>query len=206
MSVNEKSAQQGQYVEANGLRIYYEEYGSGEPLVLLHAGMCNLATWEQTPLLSQHFRVIAFDRRGHGRTKNPTDTLSFRTMADDTAAFIQALGLDRPVVCGYSDGGIIALTLAARYPKLAKAYVAGAAQYQFSRSYDEFVGAFCIEREGVVDFEKLERTQQAPQATRIVAQASRLCGQARRPAKAAASLRNATFRPRKALIIYRSSY
>ena len=158
MSTHETSVQQRQYVQANGLNIYYEEYGTGEPLVLIHGGMVNLTMWEhQIPLLAQHFRVITLDNRGHGRTRNPVDTLDYRLMADDTAAFIRALDLDQPLVCGYSDGGIIALTLAVNHPRLAKAYLAGAAQYQYAEAYSEFTGMFGIEGAGSVNFEQFER-------------------------------------------------
>jgi pimeloyl-ACP methyl ester carboxylesterase len=158
MSVHENSTQQGQYVQVNDLHIYYEEYGSGEPLVLIHGGMINLTMWEhQIPLLAQHFRVIALDSRGHGRTRNPVDTLDYRLLADDTAAFIRTVGLNQPLVCGYSDGGIIALALAINYPRLARAYVAGAAQYKYAETYDQFTGMFGIEGPGRVNLEQFER-------------------------------------------------
>jgi pimeloyl-ACP methyl ester carboxylesterase len=61
----------GSYVQANELNIYYEEYGSGAPLVLIHGGCVNLNSWSQyIPAFARHFRVFAFDSRGHGRTKN----------------------------------------------------------------------------------------------------------------------------------------
>ena len=106
------AAQPGKYAQANGIEIYYEETGSGQPLVLLHGGTVTLKSWEkQIPSFAHHFRVIALDSRGHGRTKNPLETMSYRLLADDVAAFIRALELDRPLVCGYSDGGQIALEM-----------------------------------------------------------------------------------------------
>ena len=108
-------AQDGHYVEANGLKIYYEEYGSGEPLVLIHGGTVNSSMWEtQVPVFAQHFRVITPDSRGHGRTDNPRGELSYRLMAEDAAAFIKALGLTKPLICGYSDGGQITLEIGMR--------------------------------------------------------------------------------------------
>jgi pimeloyl-ACP methyl ester carboxylesterase len=68
------------------------------------------------PLLADQFRVMTPDSRGHGRSTNPSGRLSFPTIADDLAAMIAALELDRPVVAGWSDGGQITLELAARHP------------------------------------------------------------------------------------------
>src|SRR4026209_1320768 len=107
----------GSYVKANGLNMYYEEYGSGEPLVLLHGGMRTGKNFEHLiPAFSKHFRVIAPDSRGHGRTDNPSGEFSYRLMADDMAAFIDALKLNQPSICGWSDGGQIALELGMHYP------------------------------------------------------------------------------------------
>ena len=117
----------GHHVQANGLEIYYEEYGGGEPLLLLHGGTLSSRSWQaHAPAFAQHFRVIAPDSRGHGRTRNPTDELSYRLMADDLAAFVQALGLNKPLLCGFSDGAQIAMEFGMHYPDLAKALVAGA--------------------------------------------------------------------------------
>jgi pimeloyl-ACP methyl ester carboxylesterase len=113
MRIEGAAAPSGNYLQANGIDIYYETYGSGEPLLLLLGGAGNLNMWDQHgPIFAQHVMVIATDSRAHGRTKNPLDTLSYRMLADDTAAFIRVLGLDRPWVCGYSDGGQIALEMA----------------------------------------------------------------------------------------------
>jgi pimeloyl-ACP methyl ester carboxylesterase len=158
MSTQASSAQPGQYAKANGINIYYDQHGSGEPLLLLHGGVVSHSMWEKhIPIFAQHYTVIAPDSRGHGRTKNPLDTMSYRLLADDMAAFIRALGLDRPLVCGYSDGGQIALEMGMNYPQLAKAYVIGAASFKWTEPYFQFVKAFGMEGPGVVDFEQLER-------------------------------------------------
>ena len=105
-------SQNGKYVKANGVNIYYEEYGSGEPLVLLHGGMGASNDFEHLiPAFSKQFRVITPDSREHGRTDNPSGNFSYRLMADDVAAFINALNLSQPSICGWSDGGQIALEL-----------------------------------------------------------------------------------------------
>jgi pimeloyl-ACP methyl ester carboxylesterase len=149
------------YVEANGLKIYYEVYGEGESLLLIHGGTATCRSWtSHLPAFSEHFRIFAPDSRGHGRTDNPTGELGYRLMADDVAALVGALGLQRPLVLGYSDGGQIALELGMRYPGLARALVLGGTQFRFCESYLEDARALWGISEGEeVDAEKLEREQ-----------------------------------------------
>jgi pimeloyl-ACP methyl ester carboxylesterase len=155
---NIASTQQGDYVQANGLNIYYEMYGVGEPLILLHGGTLTSRMWEpHIPAFVQHFQVIALDSRGHGKTDNPAQEFSYRVMADDVAAFIQALGLSKPFICGYSDGGQIGLEIGMRYPDLAGALVLSGATYKFSESYLNWCKEFGLEGPGVVNVEYIER-------------------------------------------------
>jgi len=151
--------QPGHYVSANGLRIYYEDHGQGGPLVLVHGGTASSQMWHgQIPAFATHFRVLAPDSRGHGRTVNPSDTLSYRGMADDLAAFVQALGLHKPLIYGYSDGGQIALELGMRYPDLAQALVVGAAWFKFTEAYQAWVESFLAgSPTAAVDTAKLEQ-------------------------------------------------
>lgn len=149
--------QQGHYVEANGLNVYYEEYGSGKPLILLHGGSVTSRMWQAfLPSLASHFRVITPDSRAHGKTNNPEGNLSYRLMADDAAAFIQALDVSKPLVFGYSDGGQIALEMGMRYPGLTGALIIGAAWYRFSETYQNWLKALGFERSGVVNIEQLQ--------------------------------------------------
>lgn len=152
-------SQQGRFVEANGLNIFYQEYGSGIPLILIHGGTVTSNMWQPfIPSLASHFRVITPDSRGHGKTNNPNDEqLSYRLMADDVAAFIQALNLTRPFVFGYSDGGQIALELGMRHPGLAGAIVLGATTYKLSETSTNFFKALGFEKSGVVNIEKIQR-------------------------------------------------
>src|SRR5512138_1536772 len=122
--MQEASTQNGHYVEANGLKIYYEGFGSGEPLILIHGGMAIGKSFApEIPAFSKQFRVIVPDSRGHGKTDNPGAEFNYRLMADDTASFIKALGLNRPLLCGWSDGGQIALELGMHYPELIRCMV-----------------------------------------------------------------------------------
>jgi pimeloyl-ACP methyl ester carboxylesterase len=150
----------GSYIEANGLRVYHEAYGEGEPLLLIHGGTATSRSWaSHLPAFTEHFRVFAPDSRGHGRTDNPAGELGYRAMADDAAALIKALGLQRPLVLGYSDGGQIALELGMRFPGLARALVLGGTQFRFSEAYLEDARALLgiADGEDEMDPEKLER-------------------------------------------------
>ena len=151
----------GTHIEANGIRVYYEAYGEGEPLLLLHGGTATSRSWSShLPAFIEHFRVFAPDSRGHGRTDNPAAELGYCAMADDVAALIKALGLQRPLVLGYSDGGQISLELGMRYPGLARALVLGGTQFRFSEEYLEAARALLGITDGQdVDIGKLEREQ-----------------------------------------------
>jgi pimeloyl-ACP methyl ester carboxylesterase len=152
--------QQGKYVQANGLHVFYEEYGQGRPLILLHGGTSSSATWKPyIPIFANHFRVITPDARGHGRTDNPTGEFSYRLLADDMAAFVEALGLPKPFICGKSDGGQTALEIGMRVPNLAGALVVGAAWYRFTDTMRSFLRSTWFEGPGVVNFEQLQKAE-----------------------------------------------
>jgi pimeloyl-ACP methyl ester carboxylesterase len=109
----------GAYADVNGLHLYYETHGSGKPLILLHGGLGTGAMFGPViPQLAANHRVIAVDLQGHGRTADIDRPLSAELMADDIAALIRHLGLDKPDLMGYSLGGGVALFTAAKYPEL----------------------------------------------------------------------------------------
>jgi pimeloyl-ACP methyl ester carboxylesterase len=120
----------GEYRAVNGLRMYYEVHGRGPPLVLLHGGTATVATsWgNHIPYFARHRRVVAPEQIGHGHTGDAEGPYTYARMADDTAALLQQLGIDRADVYGRSDGGVVGLYLAARHPgRVRKLIVAGAA-------------------------------------------------------------------------------
>ncbi len=101
----------GSYADVNGINLYYETHGSGRPLILLHGGLGSGEMFGPIlPILSADRQVIAPDLQGHGRTADIDRPLDVRLMADDIAALIDHLGLDRPDVMGYSLGGGVALS------------------------------------------------------------------------------------------------
>ena len=109
----------GEYVMANGVRTYYEVYGQGDPVVLLHGGGVDGSGWfAQVPVLAQQYRVYVPERRGHGRTPDMPGPITHQAMADDTAAFLRAVDAAPAHVIGWSDGGAVALSLAIRHPEL----------------------------------------------------------------------------------------
>jgi pimeloyl-ACP methyl ester carboxylesterase len=120
------------YVEANGLKIWCVEAGQGIPLLLLHGGIVsNGPIWADSQYgwgghlgrFAEYFRVIAPDTRGHGRTLNPSGALTFLDFARDVTALVQALGLEKPFLCGFSDGGITATLVGIMAPDLPRAIV-----------------------------------------------------------------------------------
>jgi pimeloyl-ACP methyl ester carboxylesterase len=107
----------GQYAEVNGINLYYETHGTGRPLVLLHGGLGSGEMFGPVlPLLAERHQVVVVDLQGHGRTADIDRPIDVRLMADDIAALIDHLELDRPDLVGYSLGGGVALQTAARYP------------------------------------------------------------------------------------------
>ncbi len=156
--VDSSLPQAGNFIQVNGLELYYEDYGSGTPLILLHGGTSTSQTWQEfLPGFIPHFRVITPDSRAHGRTNNPAGLLSYRQMADDVAGLVQALHLTKPLVCGYSDGGQVALELGMHYPGLTSALVIGAAWYKFSPTYLDTLYMAGFYSPGGVNFERVQR-------------------------------------------------
>ena len=108
----------GQYAEVNGINLYFETHGAGRPMILLHGGLGSGEMFGPTlPTLAERHQVVVVDLQGHGRTADIDRPLDPRLMADDIAALIDHLGLDRPDVVGYSLGGGVAVQTAARHPE-----------------------------------------------------------------------------------------
>jgi pimeloyl-ACP methyl ester carboxylesterase len=107
------------YIDAGGLHTYYEVRGTGDPVVLLHGGLCTVETLMPiTPTLAEQYQVFTPERRGHGRTPDVDGPITYGNMAADTIAFLDALELRRVRLAGVSDGGNVALLVALARPDL----------------------------------------------------------------------------------------
>lgn len=113
-------------LQSNGINIYYEEQGSGEPLLLVMGFTVSVVGWHwNTPLFAKSFRTVAFDNRGVGRSDKPDVPYSMAMFADDTAGVLDALNIERAHVFGISMGGMIAQEFALRYPQRVKTLILG---------------------------------------------------------------------------------
>jgi len=131
----------GRYAEVNGVNLYYETHGAGRPMVLLHGGLGSGEMFGPTlPTLAEHHQVILPDLQGHGRTADIDRPLDPRLMADDIAALIDHLGLDRPDVVGYSFGGGVAFHTAVKYPAKVRRLVIAAANMRRDAIYADMLG------------------------------------------------------------------
>ena len=113
-------------LKSNGINIYYEEQGNGEPLLLIMGFTVSVIGWHwNIPAFAKSFRTVAFDNRGVGRSDKPDVPYSMTMFADDTVGVLDALGIERAHVFGISMGGMIAQEFALRYPQRVKTLVLG---------------------------------------------------------------------------------
>ena len=114
------------HAHVNGIEIHYREAGQGFPLVLIHGFTGNLRNWAlQIPVLTQQFRTVSLDLRGHGQSHKPTrrEEYSLELLADDVYALIQHLDIGECYVAGHSMGGMIAQHLVLAHPEPFRALV-----------------------------------------------------------------------------------
>ncbi|HEX3508150.1 MAG TPA: alpha/beta hydrolase [Candidatus Dormibacteraeota bacterium] len=145
----------GDYADVNGIKLYYEIHGTGQPLVLLHGGLGSGEMFGPVlPMLAEHHRVIVPDLQGHGRTADIDRPIEMRLMAGDIAALIDHLGLDKPDVVGYSLGAGVALQVAARYPDKVRRLVIVSASLTTDGIYAEIRAQQGQVNAGAVEFMK----------------------------------------------------
>ena len=115
----------GNYYNNNGTKVYYEVYGEGKPVVLLHGNGGSIRSRAAfIEEFSKKYKVIAFDNRCHGKSDCPVGYLTYEQMADDVDKVLQHLGIDSAYVWGHSDGGIVGLLLAIHYHNKVKKLLA----------------------------------------------------------------------------------
>ena len=124
----------GRYAAVNGLNMYYEIHGSGRPLVLLHGGGSTIdSTFGRIlPFLAKTHQVITVELQAHGHTKDIDRPLSFEQDADDVAALLQQLRIEKADFMGFSNGGTTCIQIAIRHPNLVNKLVLASATYKRS--------------------------------------------------------------------------
>jgi pimeloyl-ACP methyl ester carboxylesterase len=122
----------GAYATVNGLRMYYEEHGSGRPLILLHGGILtiDLSFGRMLPALAEQHRVIGVELQGHGHTEDIDRRLQLDLLAEDVVALMDHLGLERADLFGYSLGGLVATELVVRHPERVDRLVVAATHFR----------------------------------------------------------------------------
>jgi pimeloyl-ACP methyl ester carboxylesterase len=129
----------GKRVNVNGMRMYYEVSGRGEPLIVLHGAYMNIPTMGAIiPRLARTHRVYALEFQGHGRTTDIDRPITYPNLADDVAAFMDAVGLKKADVFGYSMGAEAGLQLAIRHPDKVNKLVAASVAYDVEGWQPEF--------------------------------------------------------------------
>ncbi|MBX9779835.1 MAG: alpha/beta hydrolase [Chitinophagaceae bacterium] len=118
----------GKYLLVGNIKLYYEIYGKGEPLLLIHGNGGSIKDFKyQIPYFSKYYKVIAVDSRAQGKSVDTSARLNYEMMADDFNALLTNLNIDSANVIGWSDGGINGLLLAIRHPeKVKKLAITGA--------------------------------------------------------------------------------
>lgn len=134
----------GHYAKIRGINMYYETYGEGQPLLIIHGNSGSIVDFsKQIPYFAKKYKVIVADSRDHGKTLdtlNMLDSLSYEQMSDDYAALLTHLKIDSALVLGWSDGGINGLLLAMRHPeKVKKLAVTGANLWPDTNSVEPFI-------------------------------------------------------------------
>jgi pimeloyl-ACP methyl ester carboxylesterase len=128
------------YASVNGLHLYYEIHGAGEPLILLHGGVGAIQMFgEVLPSFAQNRQVVAVDLQAHGRTADIDRPLSFELMAGDIAALIKHLGIEEADVMGYSLGGGVALRTAIQHPEVVRKLVLVSTPFKRDGWYPEIL-------------------------------------------------------------------
>jgi pimeloyl-ACP methyl ester carboxylesterase len=136
-----KNAAVGKYADIRGFKMYYEVYGKGEPMLIIHGNGGSISNFMfQIPYFAKSYQVIIADSRAQGKSVDYKDSLTYEMMADDLNALLEKLNVKQCNVIGWSDGGIEGLLLAIHHPdKVKKLAVTGANLWPDSSAVDPFV-------------------------------------------------------------------
>ena len=132
------------YADVNGLKMYYEIYGTGRPLVLLHGSFMNIPlNWSEfIPLLAKDRKIIVAEMQGHGRTRDIPREISYEGMADDVSGLLKHLQIDSADLLGYSMGSEIAFQVAVRHPAQVRRLVILSGVYAHNGWWPDVEAAF----------------------------------------------------------------
>jgi pimeloyl-ACP methyl ester carboxylesterase len=141
------NAAAGKYLSIRGFNMYYETYGSGEPLLFIHGNSGSIKDFRnQIPYFAKNYQVIIADSRAQGKSVDPTDSLSYEMMADDLNAFLGKLNIKNCNIIGWSDGGINGLLMAIRHPdKVKKLAVTGANLWPDSTAVNSYMNQLVVQ-------------------------------------------------------------
>lgn len=132
----------GKYVEINGMKMYYEVSGEGDPLIVLHGAYMNIPSMGSIiPKLAGTHKIYAIEMQGHGRTTDIDRPITYQNLADDVAAFMNAVEVEKADVFGYSMGAEVGLQLAIRHPEKVNRLVAASVAYDLEGWQPEFKAA-----------------------------------------------------------------
>lgn len=160
-------AERSGFAPLNGARIWYEIFGKGKPVILLHGGLANSNYWgNQVPVLAKHYMVIVMDSRGHGRSTNDGKPYSYDLMAADVIALMDFLKIKQADIVGWSDGAIVGIDIAIHHPErvtklfafAANSKVEGVADLSKSSVFNAFIAR------AKTEYQKLSSTPQQFQA------------------------------------------
>lgn len=130
----------GKTVEVNGMDLYYEVSGTGDPIVVLHGAYMNIPTMGGIiPALAESHTVYAIEFQGHGRTEDIDRPITYPNLASDVAAFMNAVGLEKADVFGYSMGAAAGLRLAIDYPEKVDQLITASVSYDMAGSQPAFL-------------------------------------------------------------------
>lgn len=130
---------QAEYINVNGMKMYYEVSGQGNPLIVLHGSYMNIQTMgEIIPALAKTHKVYALEFQGHGRTNDIDRPITYPNLADDVAAFIDATGIKKADIFGYSLGATAGLQLAIRHPEKVDHLIMASGSYDAEGLQPEF--------------------------------------------------------------------
>jgi pimeloyl-ACP methyl ester carboxylesterase len=161
---NEKA---GRFIKTRGFKMYYETYGTGQPLLMIHGNGGSISNFMyQVPYFSKNYKVIVADSRAQGKSVDTGDSLSYEIMADDFNALLDSLHLDSCYVIGWSDGAIDGLLLAIRHPgKVKKLAVTGAKLWTDTTSVDPVAVNWALQYNE--SFDKLTQTPDVKNSRKV---------------------------------------